>query len=73
MKNINSISAFLCLIFAFVLAILGFFAPPHGEISDSVLWLTAQCLLFAASALGINVVIEQKLKSFSHNNKEHAK
>ena len=70
MKNFNIFSAFLCLLFAFVLAVLGFFAPPQGEISDSVLWLTAQCLLFAASALGVNVVIEQKVKSLSNNKKD---
>ena len=37
------------------LSIAGFIVPPTGEISDSVLMFTAQCLVYAGSALGINV------------------
>ena len=44
------------------LSIAGFCVPPVGEISDSVLWYTAQCLLYAGSALGIDVVIDRKLR-----------
>lgn len=32
----------------------------HREISDSVLMFTAQCLVYAGSALGINVYINSK-------------
>ena len=35
------------------LSIAGFIVPPTGEISDSVLMFTAQCLVYAGSALGI--------------------
>jgi hypothetical protein len=42
------------------LAIAGFIVPPTGEISDSVLMFTAQCLVYAGSALGINVYINSK-------------
>ena len=44
------------------LSTAGFVAPPFGEISDSVLWFTAQCLIYAGSALGIDVVIDHKLR-----------
>ena len=43
------------------LSFLGFFSAPMGEISDSVLWFAAQCLIYAGSALGIDVVIDHKL------------
>lgn len=42
------------------LSIAGFVVPPTGEISDSVLMFTAQCLVYAGSALGINVYINSK-------------
>ena len=42
------------------LSIAGFIVPPTGEISDSVLMCTAQCLVYAGSALGINVYINSK-------------
>lgn len=44
------------------LSFAGFFSPPVGEISESVLWFSAQCLIYAGSALGIDVVIDHKLQ-----------
>ena len=44
------------------LSVAGFCVPPVGEISDSVLWYFAQCLLYAGSAMGIDVAIDYKLK-----------
>ncbi len=43
------------------LATAGFIVPPTGEIADSVLLFTAQCFVYAGSALGINVYIDQRL------------
>ena len=45
-----------------VMSFCGFFTRPVGEISDSVLWFIAQCLIYAGSALGIDVVIDHKLQ-----------
>ena len=57
------------------LSIAGFIVPPTGEISDSVLMFTAQCLVYAGSALGINVYINSKFsdikKQLTHNQTEH--
>lgn len=57
------------------LSIAGFVVPPTGEISDSVLMFTAQCLVYAGSALGINVYINSKFsdikKQLTHNQTEH--
>ena len=43
------------------LSTAGFIVPPVGEISDSVLWFFAQCLIYAGTALGIDVMIDRKL------------
>ena len=47
------------------LSVAGFIAPPFGEISDSVLWFFAQCLIYAGTALGFDVMIEAKMRSLS--------
>jgi hypothetical protein len=44
------------------LSIAGFCVPPVGEISSSVLWFFSQCLIYAGAALGIDVMIDNKLK-----------
>ena len=43
------------------LSTAGFIAPPFGEISDSVLWFFAQCLMYAGTALGIDVMVDYKI------------
>lgn len=48
------------------LAIAGFCVPPTGIISDSVLMFTAQCLVYAGSALGINVYINSKFSDIKN-------
>jgi hypothetical protein len=53
-------AAFL-LIAGVSLSVAGFCVPPVGEISDSVLWFFAQCLIYAGSALGIDVLIDHKV------------
>ena len=42
------------------LSIAGFFVPPVGEISDSVLWFFAQCLIYAGSIFGVSIYIQNK-------------
>ena len=43
------------------LSIAGFCVSPVGDISDSVLWYFAQCLIYAGTALGIDVAIDYKI------------
>lgn len=65
--NIIIIVAVALLIGAFALAVVGFFTPPEGEISDSVLWFFAQCLVFTGSIFGINVYVKTKLSDITTN------
>ena len=37
--------------------------PPVGEISDSVLWLFAQCLIYAGSIFGVGIYIQSRFTS----------
>lgn len=46
-----------------VLSIAGFIVPPVGEISDSVLWLFAQCLIYAGSIFGVGIYIQSRFTS----------
>ena len=58
--DIQVFTAIAMLVAGVSLSIAGFIVPPTGEISDSVLLFTAQCLVYAGSALGINVYINSK-------------
>ena len=61
-QNVRSWSAVGMLAAGVGLSIAGFATPPVGEISDSVLWFFAQCLIYAGTALGIDVMIDAKLE-----------
>ena len=74
-KDLQVYTAVAMLVAGVGLSIAGFVVPPTGEISDSVLMFTAQCLVYAGSALGINVYINSKFsdikKQLTHNHNEH--
>ena len=62
-------SAIIMLLLGASLSIAGFITAPAGQIHESVLWLFAQCLIYAGSVFGISVYmtdrfsrIEKKLK-----------
>lgn len=43
------------------LSVAGFIVPPLGDISDSVLWFFAQCLIYAGSIFGVSIYVQSKL------------
>lgn len=62
--NIAVISAIAMLSFGMVFTGIGFFVAPLGEVSDSVLWILGQALIYAGSIFGIatytkGVIIKQ--------------
>jgi len=61
-KDYKAYTAIFMLLAGVGLSVAGFCVPPLGEISDSVLWFLAQCVLYAGAALGIDVMIERHLK-----------
>lgn len=62
--SIAVISACVMLIFGITLTAIGFALDPAGEVSDSVLWVLGQALIYAGSIFGIatytkGVIIKQ--------------
>lgn len=55
-------SALFMLLAGVALSIAGFCVPPVGEISDSVLWFFAQCLIYAGSIFGVSIYVQSKFK-----------
>lgn len=53
-------SALAMLLAGVVLSVAGFLVPPVGEISDSVLWFFAQCLIYAGSIFGVSIYVQSK-------------
>lgn len=66
-RNVRAITAVAMLASGVGLSVAGFIASPFGEISDSVLWFFAQCLIYAGTALGFDVMIETKIQNLSKN------
>ena len=61
-EHFSAISAMILLLSGIVLSFMGFFVPPRGEISDSVLWYFAQTLIYAGSVLGIKLYVDRRLE-----------
>ena len=51
--KLQEITAVALLAAGVVFALLGLLFPPMGSIHDSVLWIFAQCLIYAGSVLGV--------------------
>lgn len=60
--NFQYYTAAAMLLVGVALAVAGFIVPPRGEISDSVLYFTAQCFIYAGSVFGVSVYVSDKFK-----------
>ena len=58
-------SALAMLVGGYALAVAGFIVPPKGEISDSVLWIFSQCLIYAGSIFGVSIYYGRKVTQLS--------
>lgn len=58
---ITAIAAFLA---GWALTVAGFIIPPKGEVSDSVLWILGQALIYTASVLGIGMYFNNEMVKF---------
>ena len=65
--DIQVYSAVGMLIAGVALSVAGFVAPPYGEISDSVLWFFAQCLIYAGSIFGVGIYIQGKFADLKND------
>ena len=60
------LTAAAMLLVGVALAIAGFIVSPLGEISDSVLYFTAQCFIYAGSVFGVSVYVTDKFKNLQN-------
>lgn len=57
-KTIKAIMSIVAFLAAIVIGFIALFIPPTGIIDASVLWFTAQLLVFVSGLLGINLSID---------------
>lgn len=70
-ENIQYSTAVGMLVLGASLAVTGFVcSEPMGQIHDSVLWLFAQCLLYAGSVFGISIYINSRFNNLIEKLKE---
>ena len=61
-ESFKLISAAFMLVMGVTLCFCAFWTAPVGEIHDSVLWYFAQCLIYAGSAVGIDLIIDERIR-----------
>ena len=55
----KELSAMFLLVVGVVLAFIALLMPPPGEIHASVLYIFAQCLIYAGSIFGISAYVDK--------------
>lgn len=63
-EDVKIYSAIFMLMAAVGFGVAGFCVPPVGEISDPVLWLIAQFLMYAALAMGIDAYVHLAIRKY---------
>lgn len=64
-ESFKIISAAFMLVMGVTLCFCAFWTAPVGEIHDSVLWYFAQCLIYAGSAVGIDLIIDERIRKMN--------
>ena len=62
----NRVAVITCLLafgLGWSLTIVGFVVPPLGEVSDSVLWILGQALLYTSAVLGVGMYTQSLIKN----------
>lgn len=62
MESLKIWIACLSFVVAIVLGFITLFLPPEGVIDESVLWFTAQLLVFTANIFGFNLDVFKSYK-----------
>ena len=68
--NAQTISAFLMLLSGVALNVASFFAPPIGELSDSVMTFMGEALIYAASVFGMTAYVKYKINDLQKQNEK---
>ena len=62
-ESVKNIISIVCMVAAIVIAFVALYCPPVGIIDTSVLWFTAQLMVFVASIIGVKLVLPDVFKS----------
>ena len=62
MEILKNWTAMISFVVAIVLGFVALFLPPEGVIDESVLWFTAQLLVFTANIFGFNLDVFKSYK-----------
>lgn len=62
METLKNWTAMISFVVAIVLGFIALFLPPSGVIDESVLWFTAQLLVFTANIFGFNLDVFKTYK-----------
>lgn len=71
--KIAYITAIAAFILGWGLTIAGFCVPPVGEVTDSVLWILGQGLVYAASVFGVGMYTVGSVKGMRQELREFMK
>ena len=63
-------TALIAFIVGWGLTIAGFIVPPLGAVSDSVLWILGQALVYAASVFGVGMYVTGSVKTMKSSLRE---
>ena len=66
--DVKNLTAVFLLVSGVVMAFLSFLTSEQGEISDSVLWYFAQCLIYAGSVFGVKSYIDYVINEKDRKN-----
>lgn len=67
------ITAVVAFVIGWFLVIAGFYMPPEGEVSDSVLWVLGQALIYTASVLGVTMYFNSQMVKFRAETRRYIK
>ena len=69
-EQIELVISIASFISAIIIGVIALFMPPQGIIDKSVLFFTAQLLVFVSTLLGINLTIDGKNHYFATSKKK---
>lgn len=72
-EKISYVFAVCAFVFGWFFTALGFFCEPVGQVSDSVLWILGQSLIFVGAIIGIGQYYSQELSTFKRKVMEELK
>ena len=70
-EDVKIWSAIMMLAASVGFGVAGFCVSPVGELSESVLWLIAQFLMYAAMALGVDAYVSLAVRKYLSKGGDH--